>query len=47
MANGDLRFEALDWNDEIAVNGLATFGFVGAYSGTTALALDSASFHFV
>ncbi|WP_165356314.1 tandem-95 repeat protein [Sphingosinicella sp. BN140058] len=46
LPNGDIRFEAVDWNDEIAVSDLATFGFVAAYSGAGTLAFDSSSFHF-
>ncbi|WP_150126973.1 putative Ig domain-containing protein [Sphingomonas panacis] len=44
LANGDIRFEALDWNATIAVDGETSFGFNANYSGVSSLHLNEEQF---
>ncbi|MEZ5735259.1 MAG: putative Ig domain-containing protein, partial [Novosphingobium sp.] len=46
LANGDIRFDPLGWNEEIAANGTVNFGFNANYSGVGSLQFTGADFTF-
>ncbi len=46
LTDGNFLFEALDWNEEVAPGGQASFGFTANYSGASSLTFGSDDFSF-